>query len=106
MWVLSDCYFLSIIFKTKEEWKDIHDIKPLLLAHYIIQECFAQTPDSKAKEINLTLSKRFPWHLFLLNLETQSIFYSLSKSTAYRQLRSEYQGTCPEFPLSHQTHQQ
>jgi hypothetical protein len=53
--VLSDCYFLSIILKTQEEWKDIRDIKPLLLAHYLIQECFAQTPDSKATKKRLTL---------------------------------------------------
>ncbi len=43
-------YFLNIPLKHKTEWKSIHDIKPLLLAHY--HACQAEDWDEAAIEIS------------------------------------------------------
>lgn len=67
------CYFLRIPLKPKVEWKDIQDIKPLLLAHH--HACQAQDWDQAAKAISGTYESLRHWgyFVFLKDLYTKLI---------------------------------
>ncbi|MEG4351383.1 tetratricopeptide repeat protein [Microcoleus sp. LAD1_D3] len=57
-------YFLNLPLKPKTEWKSIHDIKPLLLAHY--HACQAEDWDEAASAISDACDSLRYWSYFKL----------------------------------------
>ncbi|MEG3970977.1 NB-ARC domain-containing protein [Microcoleus sp. T2B6] len=57
-------YFLNLPLKPKTEWKSIHDIKPLLLAHY--HACQAEDWDEAASAISDACDSMRYWSHFKL----------------------------------------